>query len=190
MIKRQVITKLLSEYSSADLKIVSCLGRISRDMYFFSSDAKRQHCLFNVGAMGSTLPFAIGIALVKYSMKIWAIEGDGSILMNLGGLVTYKRYNPKNLTLFILDNRQYETTGGQVSQPDNFDLSDVCRSVGLTMITIEDVGELKKLIKDIVSNTTFYEVIIIKTLPDEVSPRIIVSPHKLTKNFVAGFEKN
>jgi thiamine pyrophosphate-dependent acetolactate synthase large subunit-like protein len=183
MIKRRAIMQLVAEKANKDRKIVSCLGRISRDLYQFTDKTNKNDCFYLVGAMGSALPFGLGLAIARPDKKIWALEGDGSVLMNLGALVTFRRYMPPNLTLFIIDNGQYETTGGQPSQPDGLQLSEISRSIGLSTASVEDISELKSLIQNVEITGSAPEVIVIKTLPDAVSPRITKQPPELAQKF-------
>ncbi len=65
------------------------------------------------GAMGKTNSFALGVALAKPDEKVIIFDGDGSLLMNLGALVTIANKSPRNLYHFVIDNGVYATTGGQ-----------------------------------------------------------------------------
>ena len=65
------------------------------------------------GAMGKTSSFALGLSLAQPNTKIIVYDGDGSLLMNLGTLVTIGNKAPKNLYHFLIDNGVYATTGGQ-----------------------------------------------------------------------------
>ena len=65
------------------------------------------------GAMGKTNSFALGVALAKPEEKVIIFDGDGSLLMNLGALVTIANKAPRNLYHFVMDNGVYATTGGQ-----------------------------------------------------------------------------
>ena len=65
------------------------------------------------GAMGKTSSFALGLSLARPNTKIIVYDGDGSLLMNLGTLVTIGNKAPKNLYHFLIDNGVYATTGGQ-----------------------------------------------------------------------------
>ena len=65
------------------------------------------------GAMGKTNSFALGVALARPEEKVFLFDGDGSLLMNLGALVTIANKAPKNLYHFVMDNGVYATTGGQ-----------------------------------------------------------------------------
>jgi sulfopyruvate decarboxylase subunit beta len=63
--------------------------------------------------MGGAVPLGLGIALARPDLEIVVVSGDGSLLMNLGCLVTVTSSRAANLTVILLDNGLYEVTGGQ-----------------------------------------------------------------------------
>jgi thiamine pyrophosphate-dependent acetolactate synthase large subunit-like protein len=63
-------------------------------------------------AMGQAPALGLGLALAQPERGVIVVNGDGCMLMNLGSLVTLAN-NPSNLYLLIIDNNQYEVTGGQ-----------------------------------------------------------------------------
>jgi len=63
--------------------------------------------------MGHTADLALGIALAQPSRRVICLNGDGSMLMNLGTLVSIAGSGARNLTLFVLENGTYEITGNQ-----------------------------------------------------------------------------
>src|SRR5207249_11093591 len=63
-------------------------------------------------AMGLASSFGLGIALSQPSRKVVVIDGDGSVLMNLGGLTTLARSRPRNLVHLIFDNETLLSVGG------------------------------------------------------------------------------
>src|SRR5882724_3581880 len=63
------------------------------------------------GAMGYAASFALGLALSMPQAKIWLINADGSLCMNLGCLLTEAAQAPKNLKHFVIDNQVYQTVG-------------------------------------------------------------------------------
>ena len=65
------------------------------------------------GAMGKASSFALGVCLSQPDTKVIVYDGDGSLIMNLGTLVTIANKSPKNLYHFVMDNGIYGTTGGQ-----------------------------------------------------------------------------
>src|SRR3954447_24715406 len=66
-----------------------------------------------VGAMGSASSIALGIALAQPQKKVIVMDGDGSLLMQLGSLVTIAGAAPENLYHFVFENGVYATSGGQ-----------------------------------------------------------------------------
>jgi thiamine pyrophosphate-dependent acetolactate synthase large subunit-like protein len=82
------------------------------------------------GSMGAALGVAMGIALNKPNEEIVAIIGDGEALMNMDNLILLKKLQKeekiKNITLFILDNNKYQSTGGQKTVSDSIDFRYIC----------------------------------------------------------------
>jgi len=64
-----------------------------------------------VGAMGQGSSHALGIALGRPDKKVVVFDGDGSLLMNLGSLVTIANQSPKNYVHCVCENGCYETNG-------------------------------------------------------------------------------
>ena len=65
-----------------------------------------------VGAMGLAPSHAIGLALGRPDKRVLVLDGDGSLLMNLGSLVTVAEVAPRNLVHFVFENGTYEANGG------------------------------------------------------------------------------
>jgi thiamine pyrophosphate-dependent acetolactate synthase large subunit-like protein len=65
------------------------------------------------GSMGKASSFGLGLALARPDVRVWVLDTDGALLMNLGSLVTIARARPANLVHFVYDNNAYDTTGGQ-----------------------------------------------------------------------------
>jgi thiamine pyrophosphate-dependent acetolactate synthase large subunit-like protein len=64
-------------------------------------------------AMGHAADFALGVALARPHQTVICLNGDGSMLMNLGTLVTIAQSGAENLVLFVIQNECYEITGNQ-----------------------------------------------------------------------------
>ena len=64
-------------------------------------------------SMGQATSFALGLALSRPDIRVIVCSGDGSLLMNLGSLVTITAEAPQNLIVIVLDNGVYEVTGAQ-----------------------------------------------------------------------------
>ena len=84
-----------------------------------------------VGCMGSASTIALGIALAQPHRKVIIVDGDGSLLMQLGSLVTIAGAAPANLFHFVFENGVYETSGSQpLPGEGRFDLTEMARAAG------------------------------------------------------------
>ena len=84
-----------------------------------------------IGGMGKASSVGLGLALARPDRKVWVLDGDGSLLMNLGTLVTIAAQRPANLLHFVFEDGVYQTTGGQpVPGAGVFDFAGIARSAG------------------------------------------------------------
>jgi len=82
------------------------------------------------GAMGLASSHALGLALGRPDRRIIVLDGDGSLLMNLGSLVTIAAAAPPNLFHFVCHNGTYEANGGHPIPNQKVDFSGLARSSG------------------------------------------------------------
>ena len=102
-------TRIISQYQD-DVVVVHTMTN-SHEWARVAKDTKSDIGLG--GAMGKTASVALGIALAKPDRRVYVLDGDGSLLMNLGALVTIGSAGPTNLVHFVFENGVYEVTGGQ-----------------------------------------------------------------------------
>ncbi len=178
MISRKAALGAIVDHMSDATALISPLGRISRDLYEITFH-RRQQCFYNMGAMGSVLSFGIGLALAKPSLNICAIEGDGSVMMSMGTLVTLRRYGSQNLKLIIMDNGKYESTGGQPSQPEGFKIEDACAAIGFRIL----VADKEKIIDNFFSPPSAWNILVVKTGIESPAMRIPDDPQKIAAMF-------
>jgi len=95
-----------------DNAVISSTGLISRSI-FQSHDGDNQ--FYNAGAFGLTSLIGLGFALNRPNVRTVVIEGDGSVLTNLGSLNTISNSKPSNLTHIILDNGVYASCSGETT---------------------------------------------------------------------------
>jgi sulfopyruvate decarboxylase subunit beta len=116
ILKRHVTDEVVvSTYSSA----VDWLALGERTLNYFS-----------VGAMGLDSSHALGLALGRPDKRIICLQGDGSLLMNLGCLVTIAAAAPKNLVHIVVQNRTYEANGGHPIPNTRTDFAAMARAAG------------------------------------------------------------
>ena len=100
-----------------------------------------------IGSMGLASSIGLGLALAKPHEDVVVIDGDGSLLMNMGSLVTVFANNPSNLTWIVIDNGAYGSTGNQDTYAQVVDLVDVARGVGFKNSYYFDDINLKDFIR-------------------------------------------
>jgi phosphonopyruvate decarboxylase len=94
-----------------------------------------------VGAMGQGSSHALGLALGRPDKKVVVFDGDGSLLMNLGSLVSIAAAAPKNIVHFVCDNECYEANGGHPIPNPKVDFTGLARSAGYAHV--HDFSELR-----------------------------------------------
>jgi thiamine pyrophosphate-dependent acetolactate synthase large subunit-like protein len=90
--------------------VVGGIGNTNFDLW---AAGHRPQNFYMLGSMGLAFPIALGVALAQPSRRVFALEGDGSLLMQLGALSTIATLAPKNLTMVVMDNGIYQITGAQ-----------------------------------------------------------------------------
>ena len=105
------------------------------------------------GGMGKASSLALGICLARPDKKVIVVDGDGSLLMNLGSLVTIAGQVPKNLYHFVLDNGVYAVTGGQpVPNAGGYSFAGLAEAAGYsTSLEFDDLEDLATRIDEIMS---------------------------------------
>ncbi|HZT76631.1 MAG TPA: thiamine pyrophosphate-dependent enzyme [Vicinamibacterales bacterium] len=129
-----------------DAAIVASLGHPAYDL-FAAGDRPRN--FYTWGSMGLASSIGLGIALARPAIHVIVLDGDGSLLMNLGSLATIGLLQPKNLTVVVMDNELYATTGGQPTPTaTGADLAAAARAMRIedaTIVRTEDelIGRLR-----------------------------------------------
>jgi sulfopyruvate decarboxylase subunit beta len=85
---------------------------------------------FSVGAMGLDSSHALGLALGRPDKRIICLQGDGSLLMNLGCLVTIAAAAPKNLVHIVVQNGNYEANGSHPIPNTEVEFAGMARAAG------------------------------------------------------------
>ena len=118
---------IIGEIARRDWLIVANIGYPSRELY---ASADRPGNFYMLGSMGLASSIGLGLAVCQ-QRPVCAIDGDGSVLMNLGALATIAHEAPAHFTLVIVDNRAYGSTGNQPTHTARgTDLAGIARSAG------------------------------------------------------------
>lgn len=113
----------------ADCVVVTIMGAVAAEL---QSLGHRPNHFYLQHAMGLASSIGLGIALCRPELEVVVLDGDGSVLMNLGGLTTMGRYRPSNLTHIVFDNESLLSVGGfPTATSTGTDLAGVAEAAGI-----------------------------------------------------------
>jgi len=123
-----------------DVVVVTIMGAVAAEL---QSIGHRPNFFYLQHAMGLASSMGLGIALARPELPVVVFDGDGSVLMNLGGLTTLARYRPKNLVHVIFDNESLLSVGGfPTATATGSDLAAIAAAAGVprtaTVRTLEE----------------------------------------------------
>jgi thiamine pyrophosphate-dependent acetolactate synthase large subunit-like protein len=135
-----------------DEAVVAGIGNTNFDLF---AAGHRPQNFYMLGSMGLAFPIALGVALAQPQRRVIGIEGDGSLLMDLGCLATIAMVAPANLTLVVMDNAVYEITGGQpTASAQRFDFVEVARGAGIAHSDwAQDTADFVRLVQAALERT-------------------------------------
>jgi len=124
------ITKRMVAQLKHEEAVIGGIGWTNFDLW---AVGQRPQNFYMLGSMGLAVPIGLGVALAQPHRKVFALEGDGSILMQLGSLATVAARAQKNLAIVIMDNGAYQITGGQKTLTDQgADIVAIAKGCGLS----------------------------------------------------------
>jgi len=120
-----------------DKLVVTIMGACAQELYDLGH---RENFFYLQHAMGLASSIGLGLAVHRPEERVIVLDGDGSVLMNLGGLATLARYRPKNLIHVIFDNGSLLSTGGFESHTTQgiTDLAEIARGAGIEHVASVD----------------------------------------------------
>lgn len=110
VMNRSDLTRRLVAKLNKEEAVVGGIGHTHFDLW---ASGQRPQNFYMLGSMGLAAPIALGVALAQPERQVFALEGDGSLLMQLGALGTIASVQPKNLAIIVWDNGAYQITGSQ-----------------------------------------------------------------------------
>jgi thiamine pyrophosphate-dependent acetolactate synthase large subunit-like protein len=113
--------------------VIASLGHPAYDLF---AAGDRPENFYTWGSMGLASSMGLGLAMARPDLRVFVLDGDGSLLMNLGSLATIGWVRPENLVLIVWDNGEYGTTGGQdTATRHGADLEAVARAMSVSTAT-------------------------------------------------------
>jgi sulfopyruvate decarboxylase subunit beta len=142
-------------------------------------------------AMGHATSMGLGLALAQPDRRIIICNGDGSMLMNLGSLVSITAARAANVTVIVFENGVYEVTGSQpIPSPGIIDFVAIARGSGfLSTFEYSDIGEWRLNVAAVLAapGPTFV-LLHVDTAPGVAGPRSPGPAAERARKFMAAVE--
>jgi sulfopyruvate decarboxylase subunit beta len=140
MLRLDCLRSIYSELENC--LVVTIMGAVAAEL---QSLGHRPNFFYLQHAMGLASSAGLGLALCLPEQKVIVVDGDGSLLMNLGSLSTMARYRPKNLVHIVFDNESLLSVGGfPTATSTGTDLEGVARAAGIPRAsTVRSVESFK-----------------------------------------------
>jgi sulfopyruvate decarboxylase subunit beta len=138
--------------------VVTIMGAVAAELYTLGH---RSTFFYLEHAMGLASSLGLGIALAMPAHKVIVVDGDGSLLMNLGTLSTMARYQPGNLLHIVFDNESLLSVGGfPTATATGTDLAGVARACGVPSVREADTPEtLKAAVAEALASDTLTTIV-------------------------------
>ncbi len=138
--------------------VVTIMGAVAAELH---SLGHRSNFFYLQHAMGLASSTGLGLALCLPEQKVIVVDGDGSLLMNLGSLSTMARYRPKNMVHVVFDNESLLSVGGFPSATSaGTDLEGIARAAGVPRTaTVRSVESFKAAVTDAVNGNELTTII-------------------------------
>ena len=138
--------------------VVTIMGAVAAELYTLGH---RHNFFYLEHAMGLASSMGLGIALVMPEHKVIVLDGDGSLLMNLGSLSTMARYKPGNLVHIVFDNQSLLSVGGfPTATSTGTDLAGIARASGVPCVMEANTPEsLKAALTEALSGNTLTTIV-------------------------------
>src|SRR5690242_290417 len=141
-----------------DRIVVTIMGAVAAELYTLGH---RPTFFYLEHAMGLASSMGLGIALALPEQKVVVVDGDGSLLMNLGTLSTLARYRPGNLLHLVFDNESLLSVGGfPTATATGTDLAGIARAAGVPSVVQADTpDDLKAKVSEALAGTTLTTIV-------------------------------
>jgi len=145
-LSKRLVAKLKHEEA-----VIGGIGNANFDLY---AAGRRAQNFYMLGSMGLAAPIALGVALAQPKRRVFALEGDGSLLMQMGSLATIAMVAPRNLTIVVWDNGMYQITGAQkTATAEIADLVAMARGAGIAQSAwAKDEDDFERMIDEALKN--------------------------------------
>ena len=129
MQRYEALEAIYDRLKADNVVVVTIMGAVSAEL---QAIGHRPNFFYLQHAMGLASSMGLGIALSRPELQVVVFDGDGSVLMNLGGLTTLARYRPRNLAHIVFDNESLVSVGGfPTATSTGSDIEGIAREAGI-----------------------------------------------------------
>ena len=178
MLRRDAIAAIYPLLERPGTIVVTIMGAVAAEM---QSLGHRANFFYLQHAMGLASSVGLGIALSRPELTVVVFDGDGSILMNLGGLTTLARYRPNNLVHVVFDNESLLSVGGfPTATSTGSDLAAIAQGAGITRTaTVRTIDDFTRAFDEAI-NAKDLATLVAKV--EAVGPKAYVTDLSLLEN--------
>ncbi|MBI1953731.1 MAG: sulfopyruvate decarboxylase subunit beta [Candidatus Omnitrophica bacterium] len=186
MTAREAVAVVASRLS--DELVVCTTGYTCRDLQVVRD---RPGNFYMIGSMGLAASLGLGLAIHRPQRRVVVLDGDGSVLMGLGNLPMAGAWGPENFLHVVLDNGVYASTGGQPTPGGQVSLEQAARVFGYAAAVKAATREELLARWDELEKKKGPRFLLVKCspTPGAPSPRVRLSPDKITKRFRQAVKK-
>jgi phosphonopyruvate decarboxylase len=149
--REQAIQQVIHVLEERDV-VVSTTGMPSREVYEYRTKraAGHQRDFLTVGGMGHASQIALGIAIQKPERSVYCLDGDGALLMHMGGLALVGTLKLSNFRHIVLNNGAHDSVGGQPTVALDIDILGIARAAGYRQVArVRTESELRSCLQEL-----------------------------------------
>jgi len=178
MLRREAMTAVFHDLERPGTIVVTIMGAVAAEL---QEIGHRPNFFYLQHAMGLASSMGLGIALSRPELRVIVFDGDGSLLMNLGGLTTMARYRPKNLVHVVFDNESLLSVGGfPTATSTGSDLAEIAKAAGVPRTTtVRTVDEFTRAFRQALDAGDLTTIV---AKVEAVGPKAFVTDLSLLEN--------
>ena len=178
MLRREAMAAVFSDLERPGTIVVTIMGAVAAEL---QEIGHRPNFFYLQHAMGLASSMGLGIALSRPELRVIVLDGDGSLLMNLGGLTTMARYRPKNLVHVVFDNESLLSVGGfPTATSTGSDLAEIAKAAGVPRTaTVRTVDEFTRAFREALDAGDLTTIV---AKVEAVGPKTFVTDLSLLEN--------
>ncbi len=153
-LSREEAIKIVADKLNDSDIVISTTGMISRELFEYREAENQGHGadFLTVGSMGHASQIALSIAIQKSHRRVFIFDGDGAVIMHMGGMAIIGDYCPENLVHIVFNNGAHDSVGGQPTVGQKIDIESIAKAVGYKYVVSVDNETDLRLALDHINN--------------------------------------